>query len=74
MTYEIWSEGFRATGESGEARLEGIIEADTFLEACDKLAAIKEWDKRPGYYNRDHLTVWGCRLFTSEGEARRSFG
>jgi hypothetical protein len=36
--YEIWSEGFRATGEQGRALLHGIIPANSFLDACNKFA------------------------------------
>lgn len=32
--WEIWEEGYAATGERGEARLLGKEQAETFREAC----------------------------------------
>jgi hypothetical protein len=68
MMYEVWSEGYRITGNDGTATLEGRIEADNFHDACVKLLG-ERLDK-----GRDELSVWGCRLFDNETEARVSFG
>ena len=71
-TYEIWSEGYRATGEYGYAMKNGTQSAESFQEACDKLALA---DRAFALnYNSTTLTYWGCRLFDSEWDARKSFG
>jgi len=70
--YEIWSEGFRATGEQGKALLHSIISANSFVDACNKFAnQNKEFKK---YYNSTKLSYWGCRLFDNEKDARNNFG
>ena len=64
--FQIWAEGYAATGDSGGAMFLGEVWAKTFKEACDL------------YFKSDALykggRYWGCRLFPSEEEARRSFG
>ncbi|MEJ7831207.1 MAG: hypothetical protein WKF91_23580 [Segetibacter sp.] len=75
--YQIWSEGFAATGERGGATFHGKQMAETFDEACDLFF------KGNSTYDslldgRDMKTLirayWGCRLFDNEADARRSFG
>jgi len=71
MKYQIWSEGFEITGNSGEASLQGEIEAHNFHDACVQLLGAMLDKDRNGHYR---LSMWGCRLFDNEAEARRSFG
>ena len=74
-TWEVWREGYRATGESAGANLEGKVEADTWPEACRKACVDSgRWKEQPGGFDAKRLTVWGCRLFDNEADARRSFG
>ena len=74
-TWEVWSEGYRATGESAGANLEGKVEAETWPEACRKACVDSgRWKEQPGGFDAKRLTVWGCRLFDNEADARRSFG
>lgn len=74
--FEIWVEGYMATGESGKAMLFGNINAGSFDEAVAKLLEIKP-SLKP-YYNYNEKTgthsYWGCRMFDNENEARSSFG
>lgn len=72
--HEIWMEGYRATGDRAEARMLGRVEAETFADACDALCSPPEWQAQHGNYDRQRGTVWGCRLFNNEADARRSFG
>jgi hypothetical protein len=72
MLHEVWREGFRATGSEGTAVKIGEVEAESFAEACDKLCSLASWQIWGGTYDRG--TVWGCRLFNNEADARRSFG
>ena len=73
-THEVWAEGYCATGESAGARLLGIVEAETFAEACDRLCTPADWQKQNGNYDRQRGTVWGRGLFSNEADARRAFG
>lgn len=34
--FEIWAQGYRATGEHSTAQFYGVIEAENFVEACKK--------------------------------------
>jgi hypothetical protein len=70
--FQIWSEGFIATGENGHAMLHATVKAIDFREACDKLAE-KSRDFRE-YYDKTNLTYWGCKLFDNEKDARKRYG
>jgi len=65
--YQIWVEGFIATGENGRAHLAGTYEAEEFSEACAMAAKGRNWGD---LFNPERLTYWGCRLFPTEHEAR----
>ena len=67
-TYEVWSEGYSATGDRGVARLMGRVEAKSFKGACDKLF------ENDSLFDPDRMTHWGCRLYDNEQDARRLFG
>lgn len=66
--YEIWQEGFQITGNSSPAIFVAIIKANSFKDACDKHFKDNE------LYNPKNLTVWGCKLFNNERQARKNFG
>jgi hypothetical protein len=69
--YDVWMEGYAATGNFSGAEFCGVYEAETFAEACAK------WNREqgePGYFDSKDLTYWGCRFFDNERDARRSFG
>lgn len=68
MNFDVWSEGYAATGESGGAVYHGQATAASFREACVKVLGRNE------LFDPTRLTYWGCRLFPTEEEARRSFG
>ena len=67
--WEVWSEGYRATGEHQTAIFWGIFEADSFQGACDIAFA-----DRDAYYNSYGGIIWGCRLFDNESDARATYG
>lgn len=66
--WEVWAEGYRVMEGTVGAMLVGECRAETFREACDEV--MRDSDT----YNREKLTLWGCRLFSFESEARLSFG
>lgn len=75
QTYQIWAEGYEATGQSGTATYMGSASGETFKDAVKKLAASKGPEDR-AFYNTDRTqpTYWGCGLFDNEADARKSFG
>ncbi len=68
MNYAVWMEGYSATGNEAPARLLGSAQADSFAAACAMVCA------GDPYFDSARLTVWGCRLFDNEAEARSAFG
>lgn len=87
--YEVWIEGYAATGESAGPSLVGKAFARNFAQACDivmcknHLAWIEKVNK-PDYkeycpprkwdYDPNRLSDWGCRLYWSKELASKSFG
>lgn len=67
-TFEVWIEGYAASGNRSGARLLDIIQANTFTEA------VIEAGRGDGSFNPDNLTFWGCRSFDNEEDARKSYG
>lgn len=87
--YEIWMEGYAATGERSGAHLVGKAFARNFAQACDIVMCKNhlEWIKtvndptnkeynppRTWDYDPNRLSVWGCGLYWSEKLASKSFG
>lgn len=87
--YEVWSEGYSATGEHSGCIFEGKATARNFAQACDIVMCKKhlEWIEKvnhPEYrgyepprkwdYDPNKLSVWACRLFWSKELASKSFG
>lgn len=66
--WDIWVEGYQATGDRGVAQRVATVSAPSFKEACDKY-----FEKDP-LYTKERLTYWGCKLFDNESDARKSFG
>lgn len=87
--YEVWIEGYVATGERAEASLIGKAKARNFAQACHivmckwKLENIQEenslkegeWcDPARWDYDPHTLRFWNCSLYWSEDMARKTFG
>lgn len=70
--YEIWSEGYCASGDSAPATLLGVCGGDDFRDACINFANINEPFREE--FDSKQMTCWGCRLFDNEADARKSFG
>ncbi len=86
--FEVWSEGYRATGEGAEASLLGTYTAETFDDAV--AAYLSDHPQQRQYYGNKQRyaersadgimqvvtwhTIWACRLFDNEADARKSFG
>lgn len=74
MKYDIWMEGYAATGEHGTATFLGAFEAKSFLEAVDKWKCSGASMTKYLTINNNIPYVWGCRLYDNETDARKSFG
>ena len=87
--YEVWSEGYAATGESGGAILMGKAHARNFSQACHTVMCMNFLENgmkinKPTYkgyvdagrwdYDPSRLTYWGCLLYWSEELAKKTFG
>jgi hypothetical protein len=73
--WEVWSEGYKASGESAGASFEGFAEAETFAEACRIACVVKgRWKEGPGGFDAENLTVWGSHLYDNETDARKGYG
>lgn len=87
--YEVWMEGFAATGESGGAQLMGKAFARNFAQACHIVmsSSLLKWVQEvnaPSYkqyepagrwdYNPDRLSYWSCKLYWSQELASKTFG
>lgn len=68
--FEIWSEGYSATGGSSGPIYFGKSHGQTFREACDNFAKSNPAFAR--YYDSDRLTHWACRLYDSMDNALMS--
>jgi hypothetical protein len=78
--YQVWSEGYAATGNSGEAFQLNLTngtctmwKGDTFRAACINAMLSIGWEI-DHYYDYGKNTYWGCRFFDNEQDARKSFG
>jgi hypothetical protein len=80
--FEVWMEGYAATGEREAAYKAGEVEARNFQEACHVLMCKqyleyikKDWTK-PGRWDYDpkNLTYWSRQLYDNETDARKNFG
>lgn len=70
--WQIWCEGYQATGESGKAHKYCDVHAKTFKDACITYMKFRR-DLLP-HFDEDRLSVWGCRLFSCERAARELCG
>lgn len=66
--FEIWQEGYSATGQYSPAFRVGETMAETFEEACVALCG-KYKD-----FNVESCSVWGCRLYDNAEDARAFVG
>lgn len=70
--FEIWSEGYAATGDRGVAVLHGEAQGETFREAVLDFA--RRTPSFARHFDERHMEHWGCQLFDNERDARESFG
>jgi hypothetical protein len=71
-TFEIWSEGYAATGQSAGAMYHGTARGETFKDACMSFAMSNP--EFMSYFDKPSLAYWGCKLYPNQSDASRSFG
>ncbi len=69
--WEVWMEGYAATGESSPAKYCGSYRAESFREAASFWVA--EHGEQQ-YFDETGPSYWGCRFFDNETDARGGFG
>lgn len=80
--YDIWIEGYAITGNDAQASFLGQEYGRNFKEACH-VYMCKRYLQSQAYqgeeagrwdYNANTQKEWGCQLYETEEEARKSFG
>lgn len=73
MKFQVWCEGYRASGDKADATLLGEVDAPTFREAVESL---RDKHSEPGLFTfkGEQCFYWECKIFDNEADARRSFG
>lgn len=72
--FDVWCEGYRATGEHGTASFLGRFPGATFRDAVITAMHQQEWEQRDGLFNEERLSYWGCKFYDNETDARRRYG
>ena len=72
--WDIWIEGHIATGERSFAQrvargVPGVDFRDACVRHCSRLDP-EYW----GEFDSERLTLWGCYLYPTEEQARKSYG
>ena len=71
--YQVWAEGYRASGDRADAMFLGTARASSFRGAVD---IIRDKSETPDLYTfkGERCFLWECELFDNEADARRRFG
>lgn len=75
--FDVWLEGYRATGEKSEAQFVGTYKAKNFLDACHIAAmdiAHGDFHDFYKYYSINNNTWWARQFFDNEEDARKVYG
>ena len=72
-SFNVWLEGYAATGERAGATFKGTWSGTSFKNACANWVASLPKDQQ-SYYDADRNTYWNCRFFDNERDARECYG
>lgn len=73
--FQVWSEGYEATGQSCGATFHGEFEGETFRDAVIAYKeTVTDQYSKDCIHTEGTLNIWGCRFFDNEIDARKSFG
>jgi hypothetical protein len=72
--WNLWTEGYQATGEQSGAVSHGQWEGETLQDAIQTFKDSLGDTYEASLINVERQTFWGCRFFDNESDARKSFG
>jgi len=74
--YEVWSEGFSATGGSSGASFHGKAIADSFDDACIQVlgSRLDRVGDELCRMSKGNYCIWACGCYDNELDARKGFG
>lgn len=69
--YNVWQEGYSATGQYEPDHFMGTFKANNFKEACMKAMKAEEYSQEDidRYYDKERNTFWGCRFYEQPPDA-----
>lgn len=70
--YDVWVEGYSATGNRGRAQFLGTMPGKSFEDACRRAVIAIGFEM--SYYDPVANKYLGCRMFDNETDARKSYG
>jgi len=73
-TYQVWTEGYAATGDNSGAQFHGNYEGESFKDAVIAFRDSIADERSKSLIDLDRLTYWGCHFFDNAAEAQKSFG
>jgi len=72
--FEVWTEGYAATGESSGAIFHGKFKGETFKDAVIAFKNTLTDEYSINCVDLDNMRFWGCDFFDNEKDARQYFG
>ena len=69
--YQVWSEGYRVTGNSGPAIFHGDFSGETFRDAVSTFKDSLTDDYSKSCVDLDQMTFWGCKFFDNLSDASK---
>ncbi len=74
--WQVWTQGYAATGEREPATYHGEAQAENFVEACEIILGDNLDRESDGSLRirNGRPSVWACGCFDNEADARKSFG
>ena len=72
--WEVWTEGFRVTGQQESAVFHGRYKGVTFDDALVAFRDKIEDERSRKLVNLKSRSYWGCRFFDNGEDAKRAYG
>lgn len=72
--FAVWTEGFNIKGDKGTAQFHGTFKGNTFREAVKAFQYSITPSPGARLIDLDHMTMWGCKFYDNEHDARKLFG
>jgi len=72
--FQVWTEGYRATGESSAAQFHGDFDGETFKDAVVAFRDSLDDERSKSLVDIERMRFWGCSFFDNGYDAQKSFG